>query len=197
MPSTTNPPSARRLILHMSVSLDGFVARRPGEIDWLQPAGEPFKTCGAARHTGNLELLGRVGEIILGRGAYDEMGPAWAGSDSPMALLMNSLPKLVFTSSEPDFEWSNTRSTPRPVEEEIPALKAKPGGDLVCFGGGHFAHSLVRHSLVDDYLLTIHPVALGDGLPLWQGLPEPRRFGVVSATTYADGSVVHHFTDQS
>jgi dihydrofolate reductase len=190
--STT--PEPRHLILHMSVSLDGFVARRPGEIDWLQPDGEPFAACGAARHTANLELIGRTGQIVLGRGAYDEMGPAWSGSDSPMARLINSLPKLVFTSSQPGFEWSNSRDTPNPVEEEIPALKAEPGGDLICFGGGRFANSLIRHDLVDDYFLTVHPVALGDGLSLWQGLPHPHRLAVISATTYADGSVVYQMT---
>lgn len=193
---SSTDPTARRLILHMSVSLDGFVARRPGEIDWLQPAGEPFDACGAARHAANLELIGRVGEIVLGRGAYEEMGPAWSESDSPMARLLNSLPKLVFASSEPDFEWSNARSTSGPVEEEIPARKAEPGGDLVCFGGGHFAHSLIRHDLVDDYLLIIHPVALGDGLSLWHGLPDPRRLRVISATTYADGSIVQQMVGQ-
>jgi len=193
--SPTTP--TRRLILHMSVSLDGFVARRPGEIDWLQPAGEPFDACGAARHTANLELIGRVGGIILGRNAYEEMGPAWSNSDSPMARLLNSLPKLVFASSEPGFEWSNSRSTQGSVEEQIPSLKAEPvGGDLICFGGGHFAHSLIRHHLVDDYLLTVHPVALGDGLPLWQGLPDPRRLQVLRTTTYADGSLVQHMTEQ-
>ena len=193
MSTTAN---ARRLILHMSVSLDGFVARRPGEIDWLQPDGEPFAASGAARHSANLELIGRVGQIVLGRGAYDEMAPAWSGSDSPMARLMNSLPKLVFTSSQPDFEWNNSRHTSTPVEEEIPVQKAEPGGDLVCFGGGHLAHSLIRHNLVDDYLLTVHPVALGDGLPLWHGLPDPRRLTVVSTTCYADGSVVYRMADR-
>lgn len=190
-------PTARRLILHMSVSLDGFVARRPGEIEWLQPAGEPFDACGAARHTANLELIGRVGGIVLGRGAYEEMGPAWSASDSPMARLLNSLPKLVFASSEPEFEWSNADSTPRPVEEQIPVLKAEPGGDLICFGGGRFAHSLIRHRLVDDYVLTIHPVALGDGLPLWRGLPDPRRLTILSTTAYADGSLVQQMTERA
>ena len=194
MSLSPNRSPSRRLILHMSVSLDGFVARRPGEMDWLHPAGEPFDACGAARHRANLELLGRVGEIILGRGAHDEMAPAWSGSDSPMARLMNSLPKLVFTGTPLEFEWSNTRSSGGPVEEDVPALKAEPGDDLVCFGGGRFASSLIRHDLVDDYLLTVHPVALGDGLPLWRGLPEPRRLTVVSANSYADGSIVYAMT---
>jgi dihydrofolate reductase len=69
-------------------------------------------------------------------------------------------------------------------------LKAEPGGDIVVFGGGHIAHSLIRHRLVDEYRLTVHPVALGEGISLMHGLPEPQRFALVGATVYTDGSVV-------
>jgi dihydrofolate reductase len=57
------------------------------------------------------------------------------------------------------------------------------------FGGGHFAHSLIRERLVDEFRLTVHPVALGDGISLWHGLPERRRYELISSTTYADGAV--------
>jgi dihydrofolate reductase len=76
------------------------------------------------------------------------------------------------------------------VAEEIPRLKREPGKDIVVFGGGHFAHSLIRARLVDEYRLTVHPVALGDGISLMHGLPEPQRFELISSTAYADGSVV-------
>lgn len=180
-----------RLILLMSASLDGFLARGPGEMDWLAEPGEVADRAGDARHAANLELIGRVGEIVLGRGGYDEMAPAWSSSDSPMARAINSLPKLVFSSSEPEFEWENTRRSARPVEEEIPERKQAAGGDVVCFGGARFAHSLARHRLIDEYRLTVHPVALGAGLPLWHGLPEPQRFAPVSTTAYPDGVVTH------
>jgi riboflavin biosynthesis pyrimidine reductase len=108
----------------------------------------------------NLELLGQVGEIVLGRGAYDEMAEAWSSSDSP-------------------------------VEEEIPERRRAATGDIVCFGGARFAHALARHRLIDEYRLTVHPVALGEGLPLWHGLPEPQRFASVYTTAYPDGAVTH------
>jgi dihydrofolate reductase len=189
MSATTSARS--RLILLMSASLDGFLARGPGEMDWLSEPGEVADAAGDARHAENLELIGQVREIVLGRGAYDEMAPAWSSSESPMALLINSLPKLVFSRSEPEFEWENARRSGRPVEEEIAELKEAGEGDLVCFGGARFAHSLARHRLIDEYRLTVHPVALGEGLPLWHGLPEPQRFAPVSTTAYPDGAVTH------
>ena len=85
----------RRLILHMSVSLDGFVARRDGVIDWLN-AGWSGGHHGDRRHHANLEMLGQIGLIVLGRGAFEEMAPAWSTSDSSMARMLNALPKVVF-----------------------------------------------------------------------------------------------------
>jgi dihydrofolate reductase len=188
MSPTTTAPS--KLILCMSASLDGFLAREAGVIDWLAGPGDAADA-GAARHAGNLELLGRIREIVLGRGAYDEMGEVWSSSDSPMAQLMNSLPKLVFSHTEPEFEWANARHSGRPLGEEIAELKQAGDGDVVCFGGARLAHSLARDRLIDEYRLTVHPVALGEGLPLWHGLPEPQRFAPVSTTVYPDGVVTH------
>jgi dihydrofolate reductase len=185
MPATA--PS--KLILCMSASLDGFLAREAGVLDWLEP--DDGADSGAARHTANLELIGRCREIVLGRGAYDEMAGAWSSSDSPMARLINSLPKLVFSRTAPEFEWANSRHSARPVEEEIPELKQAGEGDVVVFGGARLAHSLARLRLIDEYRLTVHPVALGAGLPLWHGLPEPQRFAPISTVAYPDGVVTH------
>jgi dihydrofolate reductase len=114
--------AGRRLILHMSVSLDGFAAHRDHRLDWLTPEDGPDH--GDQRHRINLELLSQIGLIVLGRRGYEDMVGGWAPSNSPMA----------------------------------------------------------------QYRLTVHPVALGDGLPLMHGLPEPQRFEMVSSTVYSDGS---------
>jgi dihydrofolate reductase len=179
----------RRLILHMSVSLDGFVARSDGVIDWLSPRDERTPDHGDTRHNANLEMLGQIGLIVLGRGAYEDMVRAWPITDSPMGRLMNGLPKVVFSERLEAVAWENARLNEGPLEDEIPKLKRESGGDIVAFGGGHFAHSLIRERLVDEYRLTIHPVALGAGISLMHGLPEPQRFQLVGATVYADGSI--------
>ncbi len=179
--------SERQLILHMSVSLDGFVANTDGSIDWLTPRGGVDH--GDRRHRANLEMLGEVGLIMMGRRACEQMAPAWSSSDSPMAQLINALPKVIYSQTLSEVDWSNTRISRAAIADEIPALKAEPGKDIVVFGGGRFAHSLIRERLVDEYRLTVHPVALGEGLSLMHGLPEPQRFELISSTTYADGAV--------
>lgn len=180
----------RGLVLLMSASLDGFLARPDGTLDWFldPPAGEEGQD--ARRHRATLEFLSQVGTIVLGRGAYEEMAGAWSSSDSPMAQLINALPKVIFSSTlTGGLDWSNGRLAEAPMEDELPALKAEGGKDIVCFGGARFAHALAAADLIDEYRLTVHPVALGKGLPLWHGLPEPQRLRLVGSTVYADGSV--------
>jgi dihydrofolate reductase len=177
----------RPLILHMSVSLDGFVAHTDGRIDWHRR--DNARDYGAQRHRANLELLGQIGTIVMGRGAYLEFERGWSGSDNPMAKLMNGLPKVVFSQGLDEVTWNNARLAQAPLEEEVRALKREPGKDIVVFGGGRIAHSVMALGLVDEYRLTIQPVALGDGMPLMHGLPEPRRLELISSTAYADGCV--------
>jgi dihydrofolate reductase len=172
----------RRLILHMAGSFDGFSASgrgTPGSVDR-----------GDARHHANLEMLGQAGLIAMGRGPCLEMAEAWATSDSPMARLINALPKVIFSMSLDAVDWPNASVSAGPAEEEIPRLKAEPGGDIVVFGGPSFARSLIRHRLVDEYRLTVHPIALGHGSALMYGLPEPQRFDLVSSTVYTDRSTL-------
>src|SRR5919202_2179101 len=129
----------RRLILHMSVSLDGFSAAGrdvPGSVNH-----------GSVRHQANLEMIGQVGLIAMGRGAYEEMAEAWAPSDSLMARLINALPKVVFSTSLAAVDWENAVLNAGRVEEEIPRLKDEPGEDIVVFRGPRFGHSLIRHRL--------------------------------------------------
>jgi dihydrofolate reductase len=187
----TAAAGTRRLILCMSASLDGFVARPDGALDWfLKRDG----SLGDHRHRATLELLGQIGLIVLGRVAYQDMVRGWPGTDSPMGRLMNTLPKVVFSSTLTEVEWSNARLSRDAVEDGIRALKHEPGDDIICFGGARFAHALARHRLIDEYRLTMHPVALGEGKPLWHGLPEPQRLRLIGSTVYADGSVTNTYT---
>src|SRR3954468_7605881 len=116
----------------MSVSLDGFSAagrEARGSVDR-----------GGARHQANLEMIGQAGLIAMGRGAGVEMAPAWANSDSPMARLINALPKMVFSTGLEAIDWQHASVNAGAVEDEIPRLKTEPGGDIVVFGGPSFAH---------------------------------------------------------
>jgi dihydrofolate reductase len=171
------------------MSLDGFAARRDGTMDWLGDA-QPH---GGHRQRAVAELLGQTGLLVLGARAGADMARAWPGSQSPTGELMNATPKVVFSSTLSELEWSNARVSDRLVEDEVPELKSRPGKDIVVFGGASFARSLAAHGLIDEYRINIQPVALGDGVPLLQGLPEPVPLELVSSTAWADGPITQTY----
>jgi dihydrofolate reductase len=177
-----------KVILLMSMSLDGFAAHSDGSLDWLTPKSGPDH--GGQRHRINLELFEQLDAILMGSGAYTEFYAGWGSSDNPMARYMNALPKVVFSQSLESVEWNNARLTRRPIGEEVPELKDAADKDLAVFGGTRIAHSLIAERLVDEYRLTVHPVMLGEGRSLMHGLPEPQRLEMVSSTVYADGSLM-------
>ena len=177
----------RRLILLMSVSMDGFAGHADGTLDWHAPRDGVDH--GRQRHRMNLEALHEIGLIVMGGGVYPQLKLGWSTSDSPMGRVINALPKLVFSQSREEVDWDNATLSRRPIAEHIPELKQQDGGDIVVFGGPRIAHSLIRERLVDEFRLTVHPVLLGEGQPLFAGLPEPQRLELVSSTVYADGSL--------
>jgi dihydrofolate reductase len=104
---------------------------------------------------------------------------------------MNDIPKVVFSSTLERAEWAETRIARGELAEEIAALKSEPGSEMLAWGGAAFAQSLSRLGLVDEYRLVLQPVALGNGLPLFDGLTAPLRLELVDAQTYNTGAALH------
>jgi dihydrofolate reductase len=110
---------------------------------------------------------------------------------------MNDIPKVVFSRTLERAEWAESRIARGDLAEEIAELKRRPGKDMIALGGAQFAQSLTRSELVDEYRLILQPVALGDGLPLFKGLPAPLRLELVDAQTYGTGAALHVYRPAS
>lgn len=177
--------TVRQVVLQMGMSLDGYIAERPGVHDSLLSAEHPDVTAW------KLASVRRAGTHIMGRVTYQEMAAYWPSSTEVYAAPMNDVPKVVFSASLQDADWKESRIARGSLAGEITALKAEPGGDIIAHGGVSFAQALVRHGLVDEYRLVIQPVALGDGLPLFNRLPAPLRLTLAGAHAYPDGVAIH------
>jgi dihydrofolate reductase len=79
------------------------------------------------------------------------------------------------------------------VVEEMTRQKAKPGKPLIAYGGASFVRELVKHDLVDEYRFVVHPVALGKGLTIFDGLEKPRALKLVSSSAFPGGAMAHIF----
>lgn len=203
----------RKLILKMSMSVDGFVGGPNGEIDWI------FKSSDAAGAAWTIETLWNAGVHIMGSRTFKDMAAYWPTSTQPFAPPMNEIPKIVFsrqgttgtaattqalqdaTRLHPAGEamvppailasWANPVVASGNLAEEIARLKREPGKPILAHGGASFARALVQNGLVDEYRLLIHPVALGRGLPLFCDLARPLDLKLLSATAFEGGAAAH------
>jgi dihydrofolate reductase len=175
----------RRLIVLVSISLEGFVAPMKGAKDHRAAPED------AALKQVKLGWLREAGTHVMGRVTYQEMAGHWPTSSDEYAAPMNELPKVVFSKTLESTDWPGTRAARGDLAEEVASLKAEAGGDIIAWGGASFLQALTRTGLVDEYRLVINPVALGRGLPLFGELPAPLPLRLVEATTYDSGAALH------
>jgi dihydrofolate reductase len=194
-------PTKRKLVLNMSVSLDGFVCGPNGELDWI------FRTRGADSTEWVLNTLHEAGVHIMGSRTYYDMAAFWPYSDSPLAPAMNDIPKVIFSRSgikdgtqvdrTPGVtptaavlqSWAEPAVARGDLAEEVLRLKEQPGNIILAQGGARFAQSLVASGLIDEYRMVIHPVVLGQGQPLFSGLRSPVDLRLIDATPFSSGVV--------
>ena len=176
----------RRVILQMGVTLDGYVAGPGGDGDWGLPPEHP------AVRAWKVASLRQAGTHIMGRVTYEQMAGHWPTASGDYADLMNSLPKVVFSTTLPTAGWAGSRIARGDLAEEITALKSESGGGIImAHGGAAFVQALSRLALIDEYRLVILPVALGNGLPLFKDLARPLRVDLAEAQSFPDGTVIH------
>ena len=172
----------RPLVLQMGVTLDGYVS---GPGDWGLPAEHPDV------EAWKVASLRKVGTHIMGRVTYEEMARYWPTAAGQYAEFMNTLPKVVFSTTLTAAEWDGSRIARGDLAEEISALKNESGGEIMAHGGAAFVQALSRLGLIDEYRLVILPVALGGGLPLFKDLTKPLRVDLAEARTFPDGTAIH------
>jgi dihydrofolate reductase len=175
----------RRVILQMSVTLDGYVAGPGGEGDWGLPPEDP------GVRAWKIASLRQAGTHIMGRVTYEQMAAYWPTATGDYAAFMNDLPKVVFSKTLPTAEWATSRIARGDLTEELSALKREAGGEIFAHGGAAFVQALSRLGLIDEYRLVIHPVALGNGLPLFSDLAKPLRLDLAEAKNFPGGTVIH------
>ncbi len=203
----------RKLILKMSVSLDGFVGGPNGEIDWL------FKTMDDKAAEWTINAIWQAGVHIMGSRTFHDMAAYWPYSNEPFAPPMNEIPKIVFTrkglssansassttgalkdamalnrmddraANDNEESWKHATIAMGDLAEEIKALKQQPGKDIIAHGGAGFAQSLIKTGLIDEYKLLIHPVAIGKGLPLFAALDKPLYLKLENTMAFNSGTI--------
>jgi len=178
----------RKIILDLAVTLDGFIEGKNGEVDW----------CIMDPEMDFIHFLHQIDTILYGRKSYDLWGqfsPGMEQSDEKEIWeLVHSKEKYVFSKTQKGIDHKATFINDH-ILEEVNKLKNKPGKDIWLYGGASLITTFIHLGLVDEFRLSVHPVILGEGKPLFVDIKQKLNVKLVHTRTYSSGVVqlIYHW----
>lgn len=175
--------NSRRVILDLAVSLDGFIEGLNGEVDW----------CIMDEDMNFNDFLNGIDTILYGRKSYDLWGQYTPVNDvseteREMWKIVHSKKKYVFSNTLTKID-NNVMLINDNISEEVNNLKNEPGKDIWLYGGASLITTFIKQGLIDEYRLSVHPVILGAGKPLFIDIKERIGLKLVNARTFSSGVV--------
>ena len=177
-----------KLVYSMSVSLDGFVETASRSLDWVLVDEE--------LHSFFNDEAREMSAFLYGRRMYQLMVDYWPTAQTDptatpamleFAHIWKDKPKIVFSSTLDRVEW-NSRLVRGDVAEEVARLRAQPAFDMDV-GGPTLASTLMRHGLIDEYRLFVHPLILGAGTAFFPALDDRIGLKLIETRTFGSGVV--------
>jgi dihydrofolate reductase len=190
----------RKITIVNNLTLDG-VMQAPGRPDedvrggfehggWAVPYSDSVMAGEMAKGMGRTELL-------LGRRTYEDFFSFWQ-EDNPFTEVLDNTQKYVAstTLSEP-LPWRNSTLLARDAAQAVARLKEQPGQDIVVLGSGELIQSLMRHNLVDEFVLLIHPLVLGSGQRLFRDGAPATPLRLVNSVMTTTGVIIATYQQAS
>ncbi len=174
----------RKVIASMNMTLDGICDHTAGIAD-------------DGLHEHYNEILRNAGALIYGRVTYQLMESHWPGvvkrptgnkSEDDFAVLIDNIPKIVFSRTLNTVTWKNSALLHGNVKEEVLKLKEQPGKDIFVGSPGMIV-TLLNLDLIDEYWLCIHPVIQGSGLRLFKEINNKVSLKLINSKTLSGGHV--------
>lgn len=170
---------ARKLIVYLATSADGYIARPDGGVEWLDRKRPPG-------NYGMAEFMASVDTKIMGRKTFDfamaNGGPALFRGKEYYVFTNQSLPEVpgvTFVSG-----------SARKLADE---LRSRKGKDIWLMGGGGLIASFLDEGVVDEFIIHVLPVLIGEGIPLLAPRHRLVRLELIGSETFPDGVVRHHY----
>jgi len=170
-----------RTTVYVGASLDGFIARKDGDIDWL------VKYQNKEVHDSYNEFISRIDAMVIGRGTFEKVitFPEWP-YEKKVFVLSNSLKQI-----------------PGILNEKATLLSMKPAALLnylsdkgfsnIYIDGGKVIQSFLKEDLIDELIITRVPELIGTGIPLFGYLDNDLQFEHILTNIYSDGLVKSHY----
>ncbi len=189
--NTNMEGTVRKVVLSMTMTLDGFFCGPNGELDWMS------QTPDQELNDDLVAFFQGVDQGFIGYPTASGMIPYWlqvaqnpsaSKEERAIAQAVNSLHPFILSHREEKLEWENTEllvvKNDQELVEAVQKIKQQRGRDLGVPGGIRTAQTFVRLGLIDEYVLMIHPIAIGTGKSVFT---KRVNLELVSAKTYKSG----------
>lgn len=177
----------RKIVLYIATSIDGYIARKDGSIDWLEDPKYALEN----EDYGYYDFMKTIDTTLMGNSTYQQV----LGFDMPFPYQETT--NYVFTKTpkkknEPFVEFFSGN-----IPEFIKTLKQKEGKDIWLIGGGKLNTVFLDNGLIDEIILSIIPITLGEGITLFVGAKKlDSQFKLVSSKAYDNSFVQLHYVKQ-
>ena len=181
----------RKVFLYMTMTCDGFFSGPHGELDWME------QTPDQELNDDIVALLEGFDSGFIGYPTASGMIPYWSNvaknpsaskGERAIAQAVNTLHGIIISKKEEQLAWENAElllvKSDTDLVEAVTKFKRQPGKDLGVPGGIRTAQTFVRLGLIDEYVLMVHPVAIGKGQRVFT---DRVNLDLVSAKTYQSG----------
>ena len=175
----------RKVIVHIAASADGYIARADGDIEWLTSRPKPKGFYGIDAFMKTIDTL------VMGRFTY-EAGLRLGGTFDPRR------PTFVFSrGASPVDVPAGVEFVNGAIEPFVERLRAQPGKDIWLMGGGDLIASFLDVQAIDEFVVSVVPVFIGDGIPLIARRPRLTQLKLQSVERFDDGLVQLHYEVQN
>jgi dihydrofolate reductase len=175
----------RKVIVHIAASADGYIARPDGDIEWLtsRPAPEGFY--------GMNTFMKSIDTKLLGRKTYDVSMAMGAKFDSKTRTIVFS------RHARPENAPAGVEFVSGATGPFISRLREQPGRDIWLMGGGDIIASFLDEQAIDEFVISVVPVFIGDGIPLIAQRHRHVPLDLHSIERFDDGLVQLHYRVQN
>jgi dihydrofolate reductase len=179
--------SARKIIVQLAASVDGYIARLDGDVEWLNRRPHNFDY-------GMTEFQSTIDTVLLGRKTYD-----WAVDYAKKtgikieSIFDSKFSNYVFSRKPPEDAAQVVHFVSEPVKEFARRLRATPGKNIWMMGGGELIASFLDAGEIDEFDIHVIPILIGEGIPLIAPRHRDRPLELLSAQPFPDGVVRLHY----
>jgi dihydrofolate reductase len=175
------PAAPRKIIVHVATSVDGYIARPDGSVDWLDrpmPKG----------NYGMATFMRSIGTILWGRKTYDfavKMGGVG---------VYGKVKHYAFSRRPPSDPLPGVEFVSEPIPEFAAKLRAARGKNIWMMGGAEIIASFLDAGAIDEFSIHVIPVMIGEGIPLVAPGHRYIELQLISARPFPDGVVHMHYS---